>query len=75
MSTSQARRRDQALRLLSYCALIGTWMTRQLVVGDAPGRVIGLPVGHIRDHPDNHPRAAHYGYPTARRGAGYWGGV
>ena len=26
--------------------------------GDAPARAIGIPEGHIRDHPDNHPGSA-----------------
>lgn len=38
--------------------LIGTLMAGTPVVGDASVRDIGLPVGHIRDHPDNHPLAA-----------------
>lgn len=35
-----------------------TWMAGQRAVREGPGRVIGLPKVHIRDHPDNRPLAA-----------------
>lgn len=45
----------------------GTWMTQQLVVGDALDRVIGLPDGDIRDHSEKPPLAAHSGYARPAR--------